>query len=201
MYPVGVKPIGVYAPGVVAPGVSPPKTAVSQAEKGAFSRSCSLFCILLPLKHKKRIHTAASNGIWHRVSQKETIHGKGCSTCDTALKGIGHLVSLTIDWVVGVAGVVGCEPGGGDIPPKGDPVGLTTMPKPTEAQHGMAWLSRCFCHVCHVCHICAPHIPLDGGEKPIRGGGTGVDASRQHGQCSVTVYDSPCVRWSFEATA
>jgi len=33
-------------------------------------------------------------------------------------------------------------PGGGDIPPKGDPVG----------------------------------IPLDGGEKPIRGGGTGVDA-------------------------
>ena len=28
----------------------------------------------------------------------------------------------------------------------------------------------------HVRHICAPHIPVDGGEKPIRGGGTGVDA-------------------------
>ena len=138
---MGVKPIGVYAPGVVAPGVSPPK-AVSQAEKHAFFPAVVLsLCILLPLK-KNRKHTAASYGIRHRVSQKKTIHGKGCSTCDTALKGIGHLASLTIDWVVR------CEPGGGDIPPKGDPVGLRSLWKVS-----MAWLSRCISPVTSVTSV------------------------------------------------
>ena len=72
-------------------------------------------------------------------------------------------MSLTIDWVVGVVGVVGCEPGGGDIPPKGDPVGLTTSRNPQKlstAWHGyhvvtllLSRLSR----LSRLSHLCSAH--------------------------------------------
>ena len=69
-------------------------------------------------------------------------------------------MSLTVDWVVGVVGVVGCEPGGGDIPPKGDPVGLTTSRNPQKlstAWHGYHVVTLLLSRLSRLSHLCSAH--------------------------------------------